>query len=140
MILIRSFPSEGWGLCWLNFIKEPVGGQRARHSEVRRVQDKPPGGAWLSLVRFPLFLLLLKSLEIAAPREGCGLPLREERALEFLDQSQLISRAFIFQLRGLCLDQSLNPDRCPPSLLRGVPLGPGKTPGTTPRVKSSYSS
>lgn len=47
VILIRPFPSGGWGFCRLNFIKEPVGGPRTRSSEVRSVRDKPPGGAWL---------------------------------------------------------------------------------------------
>lgn len=48
VILIRPFPSEGWGLCWLNFIRESVGGQYTRSSEVRSIQNKPPRGSWLS--------------------------------------------------------------------------------------------
>lgn len=48
VILIRPFPSGGWGLCWLNFIRESVGGQYTRSSEVRSIQDKPPRESWLS--------------------------------------------------------------------------------------------
>lgn len=55
VILIRPFPSGDWGLCWLNFIKKHVGGQRVRRSEVSSLQDRPPGGDWLSFCEiFPI--------------------------------------------------------------------------------------
>ena len=49
VILIRPFPFGGWGLCWLTFIKESVGGQYTRGSEVRSIQDKLPRRPCLSL-------------------------------------------------------------------------------------------
>lgn len=53
--------------------------------------------------------------------------------MERLDQSHLISRAFVFQPQGPCVDQSLNPDRCPPCLLRGIPLEPRELLSTLPK-------
>ena len=51
---------------------------------------------------------------------------RQDTVWELLDQSQLISSPFALHSQAPCVDQTLNPDRCPPVLVHGIPLGPNE--------------
>ena len=113
-------------MCYLVCVKKPVGGQRARSSEVRSLQNKPPKGAWLSCCGIsPIPSSCWSNWKLLHP--GGRWPPSDRTVWELLDLSQLISSPFAFQPQGPCVDQSLNPDRWPPALVHGIPLGPSGT-------------
>lgn len=74
-ILIRWSPFGGWGFWWLNFIKESVGGQCTRTSELRSIWTSLPKGLGCLFMKFHLFLLPPKVVGNHCTREETWPPL-----------------------------------------------------------------